>query len=369
LNDRRSHTTTTITDGENPPREEPLKLPFPIARAVAALAVLFIAACTTVPATSPPAAAAPAPAAAAANASKYAAIPPNKDSDIKLYRADGSIVSGTGALGRMQQDAQLVLWLAGNQFFAMDDVVHAFQARNPNISVGLITLPPGLLLEAIEKGGWTYGGTDYPGIPDIYASVNLGHLKKLKSLGLADRYAVYMHNELVLMVAKDNPKKIHGIADVMRTDVRTSMPNPVNEGIMQFYGRKVLERNGAWQHVSAGKECVSCQTTPDNWFTAVHHRETPDRILAGKSDTGIVWLTETMAAQRDHKAVEAVRLPPQDSLRDEVAYAICSLSRGAHQDAAARYLAFLATPDAQAVYAKYGFVSASPTELALQSIP
>ena len=61
-------------------------------------------------------------------------------------------------LGRMQRDAGLVLWVAGNQFFAMDAVVRAFQTQNPAISVGLITLPPGLLLEAIEKGGWTYGG-------------------------------------------------------------------------------------------------------------------------------------------------------------------------------------------------------------------
>jgi ABC-type molybdate transport system substrate-binding protein len=302
-------------------------------------------------------------------ASKYARIPPNKDADIKLYRGDGSVVAGTEALRRMPTDAQVVLWLAGNQFFAMDDVVHAFQKQNPGTSVGLITLPPGLLLEAIEKGGWSYGGGDYPGVPDVYASVNLGHLKKLKARGLADRYAVYMHNELVLMVAKGNPKNVKGIADVMRADVRTSMPNPVNEGIMQFYGRKVLERNGAWQHVSAGKECVSCQTTANNWFTAVHHRETPDRILAGTSDTGIVWLTETIAAQRGGKAVEAVRLPPQDSLRDEVAYAICTLTNSGHRDAAARYLAFLATPDGQAVYARYGFVNASPHELALQPIP
>jgi ABC-type molybdate transport system substrate-binding protein len=307
--------------------------------------------------------------AAAKPGAGFAVIPANKDSDLKLYYADGRIINGAAALGRMQQDAELILWLAGNQFFAMDDVVRAFQKQSPSVSVGLITLPPGLLLEAIDKGGWVYGGAEYSGLPDVYASVNLGHLKKLKTLGLAERYAVYMHNELVLMVAKDNPRNVRGITDVMRADVRTSMPNPVNEGIMQFYGRKVLERNGAWQHVSAGRECVSCQTTPNNWFTAVHHRETPDRILAGTSDTGIVWLTETMAAQRVGKAVEAVRLPAHDSMRDEVAYAVCALTKGSHQEAAARYLAFLATPDAQAAYAKFGFVNASAQDLALKPIP
>ena len=53
-----------------------------------------------------------------------------------------------------------------------------------------------------------------------------------------------MHNELQIMVAKDNPKKITSIKDLAREDVRTSMPNPINEGIMQFYIRKVLERHG-----------------------------------------------------------------------------------------------------------------------------
>jgi hypothetical protein len=77
----------------------------------------------------------------------------------------------------MRQEAGLVLWLAGNQFFAMDAVVRAFQAQNPAISVGLITLPPGLLLEAIEKGGWTYGSGSYPGRPDVYASVNYNVLQ------------------------------------------------------------------------------------------------------------------------------------------------------------------------------------------------
>src|SRR6266513_1422578 len=85
----------------------------------------------------------------AAGAISFAAIPADKDDDIKFYLIDGQIVKGVEALGRMQREAGLVLWLAGNQFFAMDAVVRAFQAQNPAISVGLITLPPGLLLEAI----------------------------------------------------------------------------------------------------------------------------------------------------------------------------------------------------------------------------
>lgn len=146
------------------------------------------------------------------------------------------------------------------------------------------------------------------------------------------------------------------------------MPNPVNEGIMQFYGRKVLERHKLWQHVSGGRECFSCQTTRTNWFTAVHHRETPDRILAGQSDAGFVWLTEAFEARRAGKPIDAVRLPAQDSLRDEAAYVVGALEATPRR-AAARYLEFLATPQAQQAYARHGFVNATAQELVLKPIP
>ena len=328
--------------------------------------IVLIAGCATEVAQQPsiPAQQTTAPAAGV----KYATIPKDKDNDIKLYLTGGTIIKGADALGRMQQDAAVILGLAGNQFFAMDDVVRAFQRQNPGLAVGLITLPPGLLLEAILAGGWTYNGREYRGLPDVYASVNLGHLKQLRQAGRMDEYAIYMHNELEIMVGKGNPKRVRGINDLVRQDVRTSMPNPVNEGIMQFYARKVLERHGIWNEISAGKECVSCQTTPNNWFTAVHHRETPDRIRAGTADAGIVWKTETLEAVRDGAEVEAVPLPPEDSLRTEVAYAIGALKGSVREQAAARYLRFLATPEGQAAYAQYGFVNATAEELRVKPI-
>jgi ABC-type molybdate transport system substrate-binding protein len=295
------------------------------------------------------------------------AIPADKDSDLKFYAADGSILTGSEALSRMPS-AGLTLWVAGNQFFAMDKVISEFQRSEPGLSVGLMTLPPGLIVSAILGGGWTYRGHDYAATPDIYASVNLGHLRKLKAASLMSQYAVYMHNELQIMVAKGNPKHVTGIDDLARADIRTSMPNPISEGIMQFYARKVLERHGIWQQISAGKECASCETTESNYFTAVHHRETPERIRDGKSDAGIVWKTECLEAQRHGAPVDAVELPVSDSLRDEVSYAIGTLDNNKHKAAADRYLTFLASRPGQAAYASFGFVSASPDELRLKPI-
>ena len=121
--------------------------------------------------------------------------------------------------------------------------------------------------------------------------------------------------------------------------------------------------------LSAGKDCFSCQTTPNNWFTEVHHRETPERIRDDKSDTGIVWVTEAMEAQRAGMPVDSVKLPPQDSLRDEVAYAIGALTNSPRRAAAQKYLDFLRTSDGKNAYTAFGFVYATEEELAPKPIP
>jgi ABC-type molybdate transport system substrate-binding protein len=310
-----------------------------------------------------------APAVKAGTEIKFVVLPPNHDNDLKFYLGGGRIVTGSEALGRMQAEADLVLWLLGNQFFAMDEVIGAFQKEHSGMKVGLLTLPSGLLRSAIQKGGWTYSGKEFPGTPDVYASVNLGDLKQLKANGLMETYAIYMHNELQIMVAKGNPKKIMGIKDLARADVRTTMPNPVNEGIMQFYARKVLERHGVWQTISGGRECFSCQTTDRNWFAAVHHRETVERLRDNKTDAGIVWKTEVSEALRQGAQVQGVELPPEDSLRDEVGYAIGALTSSRRKANAEKFLTFLASSNAQQAYAKFGFVNASAEELRLKPIP
>lgn len=304
-----------------------------------------------------------------ARAALYEAVPQDKDDDLRIFHADGRVTKGSAALEAMT-DAPVVIWLAGNQFFAMADVIHAFQRQNPSIdSVALITLPPGLLLRAIQKGGWTYQGRSFAIQPDVYGSVDLGHFKQLRASGSMDRYMVYLHNEMELIVAKGNPKQIRGIEDLGRGDVRSMLPNPVDEGIMTFYAKPVLQRHGLWERLAGGKECKSCQPSPNTYFTAVHHREIPAAIKAGTTDVGIVWVTETRNELQAGSEVLSIPLPPEDSMVGEVAYVVGTLRMAKHPATALRYVEFLKTDAAQSAYARYGFVKASPAELLLRAIP
>ena len=206
--------------------------------------------------------------------------------------------------------------------------------------------------------------------PDLYASVNLGHLKNLKSKGIMHDYNVYTHNKLELMVAKGNPKNIKGPEDLGRDDLVQSHPNPLTEGIFKFYGSQMLKDLGLYEKVTADKKCKGCWAVEGKtWFTERHHRETPARIERGEADVGIVWTTEVMHARKMGRDIDGVEIPAPYNMAHKVGYAIGALKTGRNAYNAMRYMSYLGTSDAQKIYAKYGFVNASTEDLKLKPIP
>ena len=261
--------------------------------------------------------------------------------------------------------SELVMYLAGNQFMVMEELIQDFQKKNPDIkTIYVETIPPGQILKKqILKQG-EINGEKTAQNPDLFASVNLKHLKKLNEKGIMSDYIIYTHNKLELMVAAGNPKNIKDVKDLGRDDLVQSHPNPLTEGIFKFYGSEMLKDLDLFEKVTGGAKCKSCWAVPGKtWFTSRHHRETPHRIENGEADVGIVWTTEVAHAKAEGRKIEGVAIEAPYNKQDKVGYAIGTLSSGRNQDNAKRYLEYLATDDAQNIYAKYGFVKATAEEL------
>ncbi|MDH5355795.1 MAG: substrate-binding domain-containing protein [Gammaproteobacteria bacterium] len=266
--------------------------------------------------------------------------------------------------------AELVMYLAGNQFMVMEDLIKDFQAKNADIkTIYVETIPPGQILKKQLLKQGQINGKDTAMNPDLFASVNINHLKKLKAKGLMARHIIYTHNKLELMVAKGNPKGIKGPEDLGRDDLVQSHPNPLTEGIFKFYGSEMLKDMGIHAKVTGGKECKSCWAVPGKtWFTSRHHRETPYKLEQGEADVGIVWTTEVAYAIREGRPIEGVAIPAPLNKQHKVGYAIGGMLNGRNQDNAARFLAYLATQKAQDIYSSYGFLPASQDELKLKDL-
>ena len=288
--------------------------------------------------------------------------------DYRTFHVDGRIDYGQIA---DSYTADLVMYLAGNQFMVMQELIRDFQARHPTVqSVYVETIPPGQILnKQILKQGQIEGHDTNPN-PDLYASVNLGHLQKLKSLGKMEQYKIYVHNKLELMVAKGNPKGIKGPQDLGRDDLVQSHPNPITEGIFKFYGSEMLKDLGLYEKVTGGITCKSCWAVKGKtWFTSRHHRETPHRIEQGEADVGIVWTTEVVHAKAEGRPIDGVVIPAPYNKQDKVGYAIGKLKAGKNQKNADIFLSYLASDAAQAIYEKYGFLRARADDLTLKPIP
>ena len=261
--------------------------------------------------------------------------------------------------------ADLVMYLAGNQFMVMQELISDFQTKNTDIeSVYVETIPPGQILKGQLMKQGEIDGKPTAMNPDIFASVNIGHLKKLHGKELMNEYMIYIHNKLELMVAEGNPKAINGPEDLARDDLVQSHPNPLTEGIFKFYGSEMLKDLGIYEKVTANAECKACWAIEGKtWFTARHHRETPDRIEKGEADVGIVWTTEVVHAKAEGRPIDGVAIAAPLNKQGKVNYAIGIMTNGRNADNAARYMAYLGTDAAQSIYEKYGFVRATTEEL------
>lgn len=287
--------------------------------------------------------------------------------DYRTFHTNGDINYGNIS---DSYNSDLVMYLAGNQFMVMEDLIKDFQSKNADIkTVYVETIPPGQILkkQLLEQG--TIDGQKTSMNPDLFASVNINHLKKLNKKGMMHEHMIYVHNKLELMVEKGNPKKIKGPKDLGRDDLVQSHPNPLTEGIFKFYGSEMLKDLGLHDKVTGGKKCKSCWAVEGKtWFTSRHHRETPQRIEEGTADVGIVWTTEVAYAKKEGRAVDGVAIPAPYNKQDKVAYAIGPMTDARNKDNGQRFLKYLATKDAQNIYTSYGFLPASDAELKIKPL-
>jgi ABC-type molybdate transport system substrate-binding protein len=255
--------------------------------------------------------------------------------------------------------ADLVLFMAGNQFMAMEEIMTAFQSEYPEVErIFYETLPPGLELKQILAGGAIFKDKIIEVIPDIYTSVSLKAMQILEDAGTIKKgeYHLYLHNRLTLMVPPGNPANIKTVTDLGRDEVRISQPDPANEDIafhiMDMYrqagGDRLVERI---MEEKRGKESTL--------YTIVHHRETPLRIAEKTVDVGPIWATEAVHAAAEGFNFDVVEPGEDLDRRGHVNYYVCKLSRSPNPENAQNFLAFIQSSTALKIYKKYGFITLS----------
>ncbi len=257
-------------------------------------------------------------------------------------------------------EADLVLFMAGNQFMAMPDIISAFKARYPEIKkIFYETLPPGLELKQILAKGALWRNKPFNVYPDVYSSVNQKAMQILTEYGhiRPKDEKPYLHNRLTLMVPRGNPANITTVRDLSGDDVRISQPDPENEDIA-YHIIDMYRRAGGNELVKRIMDEKRAEGT--TILTLVHHRETPLRIEKRTVDVGPVWVTEAVQAQTNRLAFDVIEPGAELDQRDEINYYICGLKNSSHPQNAQKFIDFILSPVGQDIYKKFGFLPHRP---------
>jgi molybdate transport system substrate-binding protein len=248
---------------------------------------------------------------------------------------------------------KLVLYVGGNYFFAMAPLVAAFEQQHPDFKGRIYweTLPPGLLVKQIEVGGTvTSGNMTWTAKPDAYFAGR----KKVQGLidqGVLTGPAVpYVTNSLTIMVPASNPGHVTSLADLARPDLHLVMPNAAFEGVAHQIEASLKKAGGNHLATTVYKTKVADGSTI---LTQIHHRQTPLFLMQGRAQAGVTWQSEAMFQEQIGNPIGHVEIPAGQNTT--AIYAGAEVSGAPHADAARLWLSFIRSPEALAIFERYGF--------------
>jgi molybdate transport system substrate-binding protein len=250
-------------------------------------------------------------------------------------------------------DPKLVLYVGGNYFFAMAPLVQAFERQHPEYEGHIYweTIPPGLLIEQIKAGGTvTSGNMTWTVKADAYFA-GLKKIQQYIAEGLLVGPAVpYATNTLTIMVPKNNPAHVTGLADLGKPGIRLAMPNPAFEGVARQIKASLAKAGGPALVTTVYDTKVHDGSTI---LTRIHHRQAPLFLMQGRAEAGVTWQSEALFQEQAGNPISHVGIPPDQNAT--AIYAGAQVADAAHPQAAKAWLAFLRGPEALAILGRYGF--------------
>jgi molybdate transport system substrate-binding protein len=248
--------------------------------------------------------------------------------------------------------SRLVLFIGGNQFMVLPDLIEGFEKRHPQLRGRIFyeTLPPGILRQQMAHNGiLTLGNLTLQAQPDVYEA-GARVLAEMEQQGQVEKPVHYASNQLEIMVHAGNPRGIRTLRDLGKDEIRLSMPNAAWEGVARQIEDSLRKAGGDALVRTVMDVKVKHGTA---YLTHIHHRQTPMRILDGRSDAGVTWSSEVRFQEKIGNPISGVAIPAGENTT--AIYAAAVLRNAPHLAAARAWVMYLGSEEAQAIYRKFGF--------------
>lgn len=221
---------------------------------------------------------------------------------------------------------------ASDLVYCLDELNKAYREAHPDTELKVSTGSSGNFFAQIKNGAPF----------DVFLSADVSYPQSLIDAGLADKasLSIYAVGRIVLWTTNDQLDLTRGLETLKSTNVKkVAIANPEHAP----YGKAAkaaLERLQLWDAVK------------DKLVLGDNISQTAQFIQTGSADAGVVALSLVLAPNLA-KVGHWVEIPP-DSY-PPLKQAVVITNKGASNPSAAGYLTFLRSPEARAIFDKFGF--------------
>lgn len=240
-------------------------------------------------------------------------------------------------------EGTLSVFAAASLTDAFEELATAFEAANPGVAVLYNFAGSQQLAAQINEGAPA----------DVFASANRAQMQAAIDGGriAGGSEQTFVRNRLVVITPADNPAGISALQDLANPGLRLILADaavPVGQYSLDFLAK--ASALPAYTESYSPTVLANVVSFEDNV------RSVLTKVALGEGDAGIVYATD---AALDADSISQIAIP--DELNTIASYPVAPLSDSPNAALAEAFIAYLLTPEGQAVLTRYGFISPDAT--------
>jgi molybdate transport system substrate-binding protein len=240
---------------------------------------------------------------------------------------------------------EITVFAASSLTDAFTEVGERFKAANPNASVTFNFGGSTQLFTQIDQGARA----------DVFASADQVQMDRARTAGRIDGAdAIFATNRLVVITPAGNPGGVLGPGDLAKPGLRLVTTQP--DVPIGAYTQTMLERmsqNPGPRFGADFKDLVNANIVSRE----ANVRQIVAKVQLGEADAGVVYKSDVTPQVAGQLATFDI----PDQFNTLASYPIAVARDGPNKRGAAAFLAFVLSPEGQAILARWNFVAVGPT--------
>lgn len=232
-----------------------------------------------------------------------------------------------------QPKTELVIFAASSLTNAFDEMTAKFEAQHPDVKVVLNFASSSQLAAQLLEGAQA----------DIFASANPIQMQNVVDAGLLEGQPVtFAKNQLVLLVPKENPAQISGLADLANPGISLILASPSTP--VRVYSDQVIQNYSDAAFAASVYQNLASEEA--------NVRQVVTKIALGEGDVGIVYASDLTPDISE--LVLSIPIPPEINVPAD--YPIAQLGTSTNPELAKTFIQFVLSAQGQEILGSWGFI-------------